>query len=311
MWRELLAALVIGMISDELLGWSDCLGRWLVRRNARYAPPTQSARLEEEWLAHLERIPGKLSRLVFALDCRRASFLIAHQYYSPHVSAWTAVRLRAFDLLLSLSVLAATMPTMLLAAFAIKIEDGWHAPVFDASPRLGQGGRPFNVLRFRSTRLDTDGTPTRVGRFLRICRIDQLPLILCVFRGHMAFVGPRPEHPTRAIALAAAIPLYAERYKVKPGIIGWSQLCYPYGSTTQDAAAKLSYDLYFAENMLSVLRHIAILVQTVTTVVWGHRVLSARSRRTWRERRCLAKTPEDRGRNSRVEAWMKKNRLRD
>jgi lipopolysaccharide/colanic/teichoic acid biosynthesis glycosyltransferase len=113
-----------------------------------------------------------------------------------------------------------------------------------------------------------DTRVTRVGSFIRKCRIDELPQILCVFRGHMSFVGPRPERPQFVAELSEKIPYYVQRHCVKPGITGWAQLCYPYGSSEQDALEKLQYDLYYIKNN-TLLFDLAILVQTVEVVFMG------------------------------------------
>jgi sugar transferase (PEP-CTERM system associated) len=187
---------------------------------------------------------------------------------------------RALDLAASSVILLAGLPLMLLTAIAIKLEEGWRAPVFYSQPRVGLGGRDFSVLKFRSMRQDAerdgqarwatkgDSRVTRVGSFIRMTRIDELPQILCVFRGHMSFVGPRPERPAFVAELAEKIPYYVQRHCVKPGITGWAQLCYPYGSSEEDALEKLQYDLYYIKNN-SLLFDLAILLQTVEVVVMG------------------------------------------
>jgi exopolysaccharide biosynthesis polyprenyl glycosylphosphotransferase len=184
------------------------------------------------------------------------------------------------DIAASSIILLVTLPLMLLTTLAIKLEEGWHAPVFYAQQRVGLGGRMFNVLKFRSMRQDAerggkaqwavknDTRVTRVGAFIRKCRIDELPQILCVFRGHMSFVGPRPERPEFVADLAQKIPYYVQRHCVKPGITGWAQLCYPYGSSEQDALEKLQYDLYYIKNN-TLLFDLGILLQTVEVVVMG------------------------------------------
>jgi len=187
---------------------------------------------------------------------------------------------RMLDLIASSIILLLTAPLMIVTAIAIKIEDGWRAPVFYAQKRVGLGGRTFNVLKFRSMRTDAEGDGqarwatkgdarvTRVGAFIRKCRIDELPQILCVLRGHMSFVGPRPERPEFVAELAEKIPYYVQRHCVKPGITGWAQLCYPYGSSEHDALEKLQYDLYYIKNN-SLLFDLGILLQTVEVVVMG------------------------------------------
>ncbi|HEY0767504.1 MAG TPA: sugar transferase, partial [Steroidobacteraceae bacterium] len=186
---------------------------------------------------------------------------------------------RAMDLLASIGVLALSLPFMLLTTLAIKIEDGWHAPALYSQMRVGLGGRTFNVLKFRSMRLDAelngaqwaerrDPRVTRVGAIIRKLRVDELPQIINVLRGHMSFVGPCPERPEFVAHLAEKIPYYMQRHSVKPGITGWAQLCYPYGSSEHDALEKLQYDLYYIKNN-SLLFDLVILVQTAEVVLLG------------------------------------------
>jgi lipopolysaccharide/colanic/teichoic acid biosynthesis glycosyltransferase len=184
------------------------------------------------------------------------------------------------DLVSSLIVLGLTLPLMLLAVLAIKLEDGWRAPVLYRQRRVGLGGKHFMLLKFRSMCLDaeSDGQPrwaqkrdpriTRVGSFIRKTRVDELPQLLNVVRGQMSVVGPRPERPEFVDHLAERIPYYVERHCVKPGITGWAQLCYPYGSSERDALEKLQYDLYYVKNN-TLLFDLAILLQTVEVVLMG------------------------------------------
>jgi exopolysaccharide biosynthesis polyprenyl glycosylphosphotransferase len=187
---------------------------------------------------------------------------------------------RLLDLLASLLTVVVSLPVMVLTALAIKLEDGWRAPVFYRQARVGLAGHSFDVLKFRSMRMDAerdgqaqwaqkaDSRVTRVGAVIRKLRIDELPQILNVLRGHMSFVGPRPERPQFVSELAAKIPYYVLRHCVKPGITGWAQLCYPYGSSEEDAFEKLQYDLYYIKNN-SLLFDLAILVQTAEVVFMG------------------------------------------
>ncbi len=187
---------------------------------------------------------------------------------------------RALDVAASSVILLFAWPFMLVTMLAIKLEDGWRAPVFYAQPRVGLGGRVFNVLKFRSMRQDAerdgkaiwaskgDSRVTRVGAFIRKTRIDEIPQVLCVFRGHMSLVGPRPERPAFVAELAEQIPYYVQRHCVKPGITGWAQLCFPYGSSAEDALQKLQYDLYYIKNN-SLLFDLAILLQTAEVVFMG------------------------------------------
>jgi sugar transferase (PEP-CTERM system associated) len=187
---------------------------------------------------------------------------------------------RAFDLIASLSLLAVAWPVMLLTAIAIKLDDGVRAPVLYPQKRVGLHGREFKVLKFRSMRTDaerggkaqwasaSDARVTRIGRFIRKTRIDELPQLINVLAGDMGFVGPRPERPEFVSELSEKIPYYRERHSVKPGLTGWAQLCYPYGSSEHDAAEKLQYDLYYVKNH-TLLFDLAILLQTCEVVLLG------------------------------------------
>src|SRR5690606_32491670 len=182
---------------------------------------------------------------------------------------------RLFDILASSLLLALSAPILLVMAIAIKLTS--PGPVFYRQVRTGQFGQPFEVLKFRSMRVDAekDGTPrwaqkedprvTTVGRIIRSSRIDEIPQIFNVLRGDMSFVGPRPERPFFVEELAKKIPFYNERHVVKPGITGWAQLNYPYGASEEDARHKLEFDLYYIKNYTLFL-DLLILIQTVRVV---------------------------------------------
>ena len=187
---------------------------------------------------------------------------------------------RWFDVFASLTLLIVTWPFFLLTTLAIIIESGWGAPVLYRQVRVGLNGQPFSVIKFRSMRTDAekdgkarwaqvnDDRITRVGKFIRKVRIDELPQLYNVLKGEMSFVGPRPERPEFVSSFSETIPFYAERHRVKPGITGWAQLCYPYGSSYEDAIEKLQYDLYYIKNYSSFL-DLLIMLQTVEVVLWG------------------------------------------
>jgi sugar transferase (PEP-CTERM system associated) len=224
-------------------------------------------------LDFLEKETGKVR-----LDVLNPSWII----FSPGFdrSRRRELSKRALDLTASLGLLVVASPLMLLTVLAIKLEDGLGAPVFYRQRRVGLDGRPFDVLKFRSMRVDAEraGTPvwaqkqdarvTRIGSLTRKMRIDELPQIFNVLRGDMSLVGPRPERPEFVAGLEDRIPYYHERHCVKPGITGWAQLCYPYGSSEHDAAEKLQYDLYYVKNH-SLLFDLMILLQTAEVVLWG------------------------------------------
>lgn len=226
-----------------------------------------------ELLTFLERETGRVR-----IDVLNPSWMIFGQGFRRDMLR--LVTARALDLTACLTVLGLTFPLMLLTALAIKLEDGWQAPVLYRQRRVGFGGRPFTLLKFRSMRIDAerdgqarwaqkrDPRITRVGSFVRKTRIDELPQLLNVLRGDMSVVGPRPERPEFVAELAERIPYYIERHCVKPGITGWAQLCYPYGSSENDALEKLQYDLYYIKNN-TLLFDLAILVQTVEVVLMG------------------------------------------
>jgi len=145
--------------------------------------------------------------------------------------------------------------------------------------RTGLDGRVFRIYKFRSMRADaeqsgpqwaTDGDPrvTRVGRFIRAARLDELPQLVNVLRGQMSFIGPRPERPVFNDMLERQIPYYDLRHLVRPGITGWAQVMYPYGASIEDAREKLQYDLYYIKNY-SLMLDIAILLKTLRVVVLG------------------------------------------
>ena len=165
---------------------------------------------------------------------------------------------RALDIAMSLAVLILTLPTMILAAIAVRLDS--PGPILYRQERVGRNGVPFTIYKFRTMRMDAegDGIPqwaapcdpriTRVGSLLRMTRIDELPQILNVLRGDMSFVGPRPERPFFVESLSADIPFYSERHRVRPGITGWAQINFVYGASIEDAKVKLAYDLYYIKN---------------------------------------------------------------
>lgn len=186
---------------------------------------------------------------------------------------------RIFDILISLFMLLLLWPIMLLAAIAIMIESGIGQPIFYSQKRVGQHGKLFSIVKFRSMRTDAekngavwaqqnDSRVTRVGAFMRKTRIDELPQLFNVLNGSMSLVGPRPERPEFDKGLIERIPFYKQRYLFKPGIAGWAQLRYPYGANEADAIQKLQYDLYYIKNH-TVLFDLLILIQTVEIVLFG------------------------------------------
>jgi len=185
---------------------------------------------------------------------------------------------RTFDALCSLVLLVLAAPIMLLTAIAIKLES--PGPVIYRQQRVGRGGRVFNVLKFRSMHVDAegDGQPrwaspnddrvTRVGRFIRHMRIDELPQLFNVLAGDMSLVGPRPERPFFVDQLSGQIPFYGLRHSVNPGVTGWAQVRYSYGATVEDSVRKLQFDLFYVKNHSLVL-DLVILIETIGVVLLG------------------------------------------
>lgn len=187
---------------------------------------------------------------------------------------------RGFDIAASLSILTLTAPILLLTALAIYLDSGCRGPVLYRQKRVGLNNTVFELIKFRSMRVDAegDGRPvwarknddriTRVGHFIRKTRIDELPQLFNVLRGDMAVVGPRPERPEFVEQLEKSIPYYRLRHRVKPGLAGWAQLKYPYGANEKDAYNKLQFDLFYIKNR-TILMDLLVLLQTIEVVVLG------------------------------------------
>jgi sugar transferase (PEP-CTERM system associated) len=170
-----------------------------------------------------------------------------------------------------------SLPIALLTALLIKLES--PGPALYRQERVGKNGRPFTIMKFRSMRLDAekdgpvwaqtgDDRTTRVGRVIRKIRVDEIPQFWNILKGEMNFVGPRPERPHFVAQLAEEIPFYAQRHLIPPGLTGWAQIKYPYGSSIEDARQKLQYDLYYIKNQSLVLDAV-ILFETVKTILFG------------------------------------------
>ena len=185
---------------------------------------------------------------------------------------------RGFDIFVVISIALVTWPLMIAAVIATLIETG--RPIIYKQVRVGLNGLPFEIYKFRSMRTDAeiqgkavwananDNRVTKVGAFLRNTRIDELPKLYNVLVGDMSIVGPRPERPEFVDDLNTQLAFYPERHRVKPGLMGWAQLNYPYGASVEDAAEKLRYDLYYVKNR-SLLLDLVIMVQTVQVILLG------------------------------------------
>lgn len=223
-----------------------------------------------DFSSFLERETGRVD-----LDTLNPSWLIFSDGFSSG-RMLSSVAKRVFDVVASGLLLALTFPLIALFACLVKVDS--KGPAFFRQTRVGLYGQPFTVLKLRSMRLDAEANGaqwaekndpriTRLGRFIRELRIDELPQVWTVLAGRMSFVGPRPEVPAFVNDLEDKLPYYAERHMVKPGITGWAQINYPYGASVEDARTKLEYDLYYAKNYTPFL-DLLILLQTVRVILW-------------------------------------------
>jgi sugar transferase (PEP-CTERM system associated) len=184
---------------------------------------------------------------------------------------------RGVDILMAAAGLLFAAPLMLLTACAVRLDS--PGPFLYRQERVGENGRIFTLYKFRSMRIDAESdTPiwarandervTRVGRFIRLTRLDELPQLWNVLRGDMSFVGPRPERPYFVQQLVADIPFYMARHAVKPGVTGWAQVKYRYGASVEDAMEKLRYDLYYIKH-LSITFDLTIVADTAKVILTG------------------------------------------
>jgi len=219
----------------------------------------------------IERQKGQVE-----LDALNPSWMIFSEGFSSR-SGMQRVAKRAFDIVASTLLLLFSLPVTLVAALAVYLQD--RGPVFYRQERVGLYGNTFFLFKFRSMRTDAekdgvarwaaanDSRVTRIGEFLRMTRIDEIPQIINVLRGEMSFIGPRPERPIIVSELIEEIPYYGYRDTMKPGITGWAQINFPYGASVEDAKQKLKYDLYYIKNY-SLMLDCLILLQTVRVVLW-------------------------------------------
>ena len=224
-----------------------------------------------ELSSFLERETGRVD-----LDTVNPSWLIFSDGFSSGRRLSSFAK-RVFDIVASLLLLFLSAPLILLTAILIKLES--KGPGFFKQTRVGLYGEPFELIKLRSMRQDAevageavwaqenDPRITRVGKWIRTLRIDELPQAWNVLTGDMSFVGPRPERPQFVADLETQLSYYAERHMVKPGITGWAQINYPYGASLEDSRHKLEYDLYYAKNYTPFL-DVLILLQTFRVVLW-------------------------------------------
>jgi sugar transferase (PEP-CTERM system associated) len=225
----------------------------------------------EEATSWLEKISGRIE-----VEQLYPSWLIFADGF--RFSTSFNVMRRALSMFVSLMLLLVVLPFLPFVILAIKLDS--KGPVLYRQKRVGRAGSTFFCYKFRTMRQDAeadtgptwagDDDPriTRIGKFLRTSRIDEIPQLWCVFKGSMAFVGPRPERPEFVEWLTKEIPYYGVRHAVRPGITGWAQVRYKYGNTIEDAKEKLQYDLFYIKNA-SLGLDILIMFQTIKIVLLG------------------------------------------
>lgn len=224
----------------------------------------------EECASFYERLTGRVH-----LDMVRPSWLI-FSGRGRQARIKQAARL-AFHRGVALAGAILSLPIALLTAILIKLES--RGPILYTQQRVGRNGKIFTLMKFRSMRVDAekdgpvwagddDDRATIVGRIIRKIRVDEIPQFWNILKGEMSFVGPRPERPHFVTQLAQEIPFYEQRHLIPPGLTGWAQIKYPYGSSVEDARQKLQYDLYYIKNQ-GLLLDAVILFETIKTILFG------------------------------------------
>jgi sugar transferase (PEP-CTERM system associated) len=222
----------------------------------------------ENCSALLERLSGKLP-----LDGLNPSTLIFTDGFRMSPSQQIFRRLLSFAV--SLIALLICLPFLPFIILAVRLSS--PGPIFFSQTRVGQRGRPFTAYKFRTMRKDAekqgavwaakdDPRVTKIGRFMRNTRLDEIPQLWNVLRGDMAFVGPRPERPEFVQWLSQEIPFYDLRHMIRPGITGWAQVRYQYGASLEETKRKLEYDLYYVKHQ-SIGLDLLVMFETIKTII--------------------------------------------
>jgi len=278
--RSLINPRVVGLSSDlEKIVPRENIDRIVVAMGERRGqfPTEQLLHLSlsgnvfiEEGASFYERLTGRVH-----LDMVRPSWLIfSGRGRQARLNSAARVLMHRLVALVGAIV---SLPVVIVTAILIKLDS--RGPVLYKQERVGKNGRPFTVMKFRSMRVDAekdgpvwalkeDDRVTRVGRVIRKIRVDEIPQFWNILKGEMNFVGPRPERPHFVRQLAEEIPYYEQRHLIAPGLTGWAQIKYPYGSSIEDARQKLQYDLYYIKNQ-SLALDAAILFETIKTILFS------------------------------------------
>lgn len=258
-------------VDRVILSFAERRGRMPVRQLVRLK--MAGVRVEDAHTLY-ERVTGRIM-----LDKLAPSSLIFADGFDVNIAVKAGKRVS--DILFSICALILLSPLLALISLAIFLETG--SPILFRQQRIGFSSRPFEMLKFRTMKhdaeqhgpkwaVDGDARITRVGRWLRRFRLDELPQFYNVLRGEMSVVGPRPERPEFASLLESSIPYYAERHSVRPGISGWAQIKFKYGSSVEDAKTKLEYDLFYIKH-LSPLLDFVIILRTAQVMLLGRGAL--------------------------------------
>jgi sugar transferase (PEP-CTERM system associated) len=231
-------------------------------------------RLDGTSFDHLASVYEEYTGKIAVENLRPSWFIFAGGFSKSH---WLSAAKRALDLVCASVGLVLALPIMGLVALAVRLTS--PGPAMYHQRRVGRQGQIFTVHKFRTMREDAeahtgpvwaakdgDSRVTRIGRWLRRTRLDELPQLWNVIKGDMSFVGPRPERPEFVSGLTREIPYYGQRHVIRPGITGWAQVRYTYGASTEDALEKLQYDLFYIKN-LSIALDLFIIVETIKTVI--------------------------------------------
>ncbi|MDG3088269.1 TIGR03013 family PEP-CTERM/XrtA system glycosyltransferase [Vibrio hannami] len=250
------------------------------------APDERRNVLPNESLFCCKRMGVEITDIIDFVERETGQVAVNHIYPSWIIYGNNPATNTAFQTLewlintfIALIIFALTWPLMVATVICIKLEDGWNAPVLYSQARTGLHGKVFKIYKFRSMSVDAekdgakwaqvaDPRVTRVGAFIRKYRVDELPQLFNVVKGDMGFVGPRPERPQFTERFNHSIPYYNHRLNVKPGLTGWAQLKYPYGSNERDAEEKLKFDLYYIKNK-GFLFDLLILLRTAEIILFG------------------------------------------
>lgn len=273
-------AVLVALIADEFVCWAPLLCKWLIRRSSRVLPPSLSERCYEEWLSHLDEIPGRLSKLLFALDTFRASRRVGHDWALPDVRYWEAASIRLIDLCFGIGALVFILPAILSIIIALLFESGGKGPILQRRAKVGRFGLEFELFRFSVTTPEAiqprTGTDlSRVGRILSRFSFDELPQLINLIKGDVSLVGPQPYSPDLVDRLRSDIASDIDRrHLVRPGIAGLP--LFPREVLRRRSSCpvfkqgiQLVMDLYFVENFS--LKLVLQNLKTLCVVLFGIR----------------------------------------